>query len=162
MVHCEQVLRGVHSERASATRLRFAELAHRELAVQMAMARVFVLPSRDEGLPLAILEAMAAGVPVVSTRVGGVPDLITDGVDGLLVAADDAPALADALRTVLASAELQEKFSRAGVRRVQAFTLAATASAYLDLYFDILGTRSSLIPACASIAREDSHGRHLA
>ena len=65
-------------------------------------AALFVLPSRSENSPLAIREARAAGVPVVATRVGGVPELVSDGVDGLLVPPDDASALAAAMARVLA------------------------------------------------------------
>ena len=60
-------------------------------------ADVFCLSSRHEGLPVALMEALALGVPVVATAVGGVPELITTGVDGVLVPADDPRALADAV-----------------------------------------------------------------
>ena len=59
-----------------------------------ARADVFVLPSRSEGMPNAMLEAMANGRAVVATRVGGVPDVVTDGEDGLLVPSDDPERLA--------------------------------------------------------------------
>lgn len=64
---------------------------------------VFVLPSLDDAFPTVLLEAMASGLPVVATRVGGIPEIVEPGVTGMLVPANDAPALAQAIREVLGS-----------------------------------------------------------
>jgi len=64
-------------------------------------ASAYVLPSYNEGLPMSILEAMAAGLPVISTPIGGIPEAITDNVEGLLVQPGDVEALAQALRRIL-------------------------------------------------------------
>jgi glycosyltransferase involved in cell wall biosynthesis len=75
---------------------------------------IFALSSRFETLPLSIMEAMAHGLPVVSTRVGGVPDLVADGVTGLLVREGDIRALADALARLAAEDSLRGTMGEAG------------------------------------------------
>ena len=96
---------------------------------------LFVLPTRGDNLPVAILEAMARTVPVVATRVGGIPEVIVHGESGLLVPPDDPAALADACGRVLASEELRTALAEGGVRRVEAqFTLADVARATVGLY----------------------------
>lgn len=60
-------------------------------------ANFYVLPSHNEGLPMSLLEAMAQGLPVIATRVGGIPELVRDGIDGILIDAGDRDALASAL-----------------------------------------------------------------
>ena len=75
-------------------------------------ADVFVLPSYTEGFPIAILEAMFHGLPVVSTSVGGVPDVIRDGENGFIVAPGDHAALAAALRRLVDDRELRERIGR--------------------------------------------------
>lgn len=78
---------------------RFSLLGHRDDAIRLlAGADLFVLASGHEGLPVAVMEAFALGVPVVATRVGGLPEVVTDGVDGLLVPPGDPAALAAAIR----------------------------------------------------------------
>jgi glycosyltransferase involved in cell wall biosynthesis len=83
-------------------------------------AGIYVLPSHNEGLPMSVLEAMAAGQAVVTTRVGGIPELITDGVDGLLVDAGDQRALAEALSRLIADGALRRRLIAAGRARIEA------------------------------------------
>jgi glycosyltransferase involved in cell wall biosynthesis len=80
---------------------------------------LYVSASRREGLPLALLEAMALGLPVVTTRVPGHLDAVTDGASGLLVAAGQAAALADAAGKLLADPERRRALGEAGRRRVE-------------------------------------------
>ena len=64
-------------------------------------ADIFVHPSRSEGIPKVLLKAMAHGLPIVTTTVGGIPDLITDGMTGLLIPPNDAPLVAEAIQTLI-------------------------------------------------------------
>jgi glycosyltransferase involved in cell wall biosynthesis len=84
---------------------------------RLGAADVFVLPSRREGLPLALLEAMAAGLPVVATRVGGVPTALDDGRCGALVPPDDPGALADAVLALLRDPALRARLASAAAAR---------------------------------------------
>jgi glycosyltransferase involved in cell wall biosynthesis len=101
----------------------------------LAAADLFVHPSRSEGLPLAILEAMAAGVPIVATRVGGVPRALDEGRCGVLVAPEDANALAHALRSLLQAPSRAAELGRAAHERALATgSLSTMADRYLELY----------------------------
>ena len=82
-------------------------------------ASVFVLPSHFEALPMAVLEAMAAGLPVVATRVGGIPDVIVDGCEGILVEPRDPAALARAIEGLLSDPARRAAMGAAARRRAQ-------------------------------------------
>jgi glycosyltransferase involved in cell wall biosynthesis len=105
---------------------------------------VFTLPSRAEGLPVGMLEAMAHAMPVVVSRIGGVPDALADGVEGLIVPVGDAAALADALCNLLADPERQRRMGAAGrVRAVAEFDRAAVIARLDDLYAGLLASPAS-------------------
>ncbi len=103
-------------------------------------ADALLLPSRSEGLPNVVLEAQAAGVPVAATRVGGVPELVEDGVTGLLVPPEDPAALAAAVRSLFGRPDAALEMARRAFRRAEeAFAPEAVLTAYHDLYDRILG-----------------------
>lgn len=103
---------------------------------------VSVLTSTSEGFPNSIVEAMAAGRPVVATEVGGVPDAVTDGRTGLLVPARDSAALARALASVLADAPRREAMGLAGRERARAdFAAAEVIHLVESLYESMLHGR---------------------
>lgn len=96
---------------------------------------VFVQPSRYEGLGLSALEAMGAGLPVVATHVGGVPEVVEDGVSGLLVPPRDPAALAVAVRSLLDDAGRRVEMGKVGKRRVrEEFSEARLVAATADVY----------------------------
>ena len=98
------------------------------------MLDVFVLPSQAEGTSCTLQEAMASGLPVVATAVGGNPDLVQQGITGLLVPSDDEAALADALASLWAVPEKPSAMGAAGREiDVQTFGLDAMVSAYQAL-----------------------------
>lgn len=86
---------------------------------ELARARLFCLPSHAEGLPMAMLEAMAAGRPVVASSVGAIPEALRDGVEGLLVAPRDVDGLAGALGRVLGDDALHARLGQAARQRIE-------------------------------------------
>jgi glycosyltransferase involved in cell wall biosynthesis len=106
----------------------------------LAASDVFVLSSRSEGLPVSVLEAMAAQLPVVASRVGGLGELVVDGETGLLVPPGDETALAEALGRLVDDRELRRRLGAAGRARAEdSFDLSAFRRAHLDLYDRQLG-----------------------
>jgi glycosyltransferase involved in cell wall biosynthesis len=100
---------------------------------------VFVLPSNFEALPLAVLEAMLAGLPVVATAVGSVPEAVRDGETGLLVEPRDGDALTAALRRLIDDPGLRERMGREGrALALQHFTAARMARDYERLYSEVV------------------------
>lgn len=100
---------------------------------------VFVLPSLAEGISNTILEAMASGLPVVATRVGGNPELVDDGRSGTLVPAGDPEALAEAIRAYVEDPELRRGHGRAGRLKVeQEFSMERMVQRYLAVYDEVL------------------------
>lgn len=84
----------------------------------LARAAIFALPSYAEGLPISILEAMSAQLPVVSTYVGGIPEAITHGVEGYLITAGDVSSLCEYLKLLIGNESLRRKMGDAGVQKI--------------------------------------------
>ncbi len=100
---------------------------------------VFVLPSRVEGLPLVLVEAMLAGVPVVATDVGSVAEAVVDGSTGLLVPPGDTDALVEAIASLLGDPGLRREMGARGRERaLELFSVAAMAARYEALYDEVL------------------------
>jgi glycosyltransferase involved in cell wall biosynthesis len=106
-----------------------------DVARILSSADAFVLSSIYESLPISILEAMAAALPVAATRVGGVPELVLEGETGFVVPVGDVDALAEALRTLIGDPELRRRFGRAGRARVEAsFGIDRFRDEHIELY----------------------------
>jgi glycosyltransferase involved in cell wall biosynthesis/predicted Ser/Thr protein kinase len=122
-------------------------LGRREDVPQLlAAADVFVLPSLYEGSSLAVLEAMAAGTPVVSSAIGGTDELVEDGESGLLVPPGDSEALAAALRKLLGAPGLGRRLAaRARERVAEDLTRERMAARVTGVYEELLGTSQSTL-----------------
>jgi glycosyltransferase involved in cell wall biosynthesis len=90
-----------------------------ELAKDYQQASLFLFPSRHEGMPNAMLEAMSSGLPVVATEIAGNEELVVEGKTGFLVPSEDVDALRDALRKALTDSTLRERMGAASRLRVE-------------------------------------------
>jgi glycosyltransferase involved in cell wall biosynthesis len=108
-------------------------------------ASVFVLPSNEEGLGIVILEAMASGLPVVSTRCGGPDTCVVEGETGYLIPVGDAEALAHRMQVLLEDRALGQWMGKAGRMLVEArFSIEAAGKAFLEVYDRLLGKAGEL------------------
>ncbi len=105
----------------------------------LAASDVLVLSSEYEGVPLTVLEAMAAGKPVIATAVGGVPELVEDGVTGILVPPRNPEALAQGILRLAKDADLRQRMGKAAQQwALERFDIARTAREYEALYLRLL------------------------
>ncbi len=105
----------------------------------LAASNAFILPSRWEGMPNVVLEAMAAGLPLITTRVEGISELIHDGVNGLTVAPDQPAELANAILRILSQPDFRRNAGcNSQVLVAKEFTIQCTTDAYAKLYLQLL------------------------
>ncbi len=100
---------------------------------------VFILPSRAEGLPMAMLEAMAWGKALIVSPVGGVPEFVEDGHEGLLVPPDDIHAISEAIRRLVESPELRIQMGRAARSRVEPLSIEHYKRRLGQIYAEVMG-----------------------
>jgi glycosyltransferase involved in cell wall biosynthesis len=117
-----------------------------DVAPYLRAADLFVLPSATEGLSNALLEALAAGLPVVATSVGGTPDIVADGESGLLIPAGEPLALRRALLALLGDSALRERLGKSGRAQVSgAYALPTTARRLRALYDQLIAARAKTV-----------------
>jgi glycosyltransferase involved in cell wall biosynthesis len=146
----EAALREQATSLGIGTRVRFLGF-RQDVPALLAICEVFVLPSLSEGLSVAVLEAMAAAKPVVTTRVGGNPELVVDGQTGVLVEPADPPRLASAVTRILADPVEARRLGENGLSRVRSrFTIGAMVRAYEAIYDAALG--GSALPGASGRA----------
>lgn len=110
-----------------------------DVAALLASADIFLLPSRIESFPLSIMEAMAMELPVVASRVGGIPDLVRDGEDGFLHEASDLEGMAQSVVRLVDDATLRDRQGRSGKQRVlEEFSLKKMGDRAMALYEELL------------------------
>jgi len=101
----------------------------------LSVSDLFLLPSWQESFGLAALEAMACGVPVVASKVGGLPEVVEDGISGFLRPPEDVKGMADAAILLLTDEELRKKFSKAGLDRVRRHFCAKLVVPQYEAYY---------------------------
>jgi glycosyltransferase involved in cell wall biosynthesis len=119
------------------------KLPKEKVAQLMAAADVFVLPSKMESFGLTLLEASAAGLPVVCSNAGGIPEVFQDGFDALLYPPGDDDAMAKAIIRLIQDRELAKKISANAVQTASKFTWARTAEQTLQIYKEVLQEKTS-------------------
>jgi glycosyltransferase involved in cell wall biosynthesis len=136
----------------AAERVTFAGLvAHSEVPSYYARADVYINPSLYESFGVSIIEAMAAGIPVVATAVGAVPDLISDGQNGLLVKSASPAAIADGVIRLFKDARLRTSIARVAYERVRRqFSWDTICSSLMDIYGDLVERQPDKGEVCAS------------
>jgi glycosyltransferase involved in cell wall biosynthesis len=146
-----ELLKNLASQLGISSRVHFPGRVDHAKAVQLFKgADLFVLPSRHEPFGIVNLEAMAAGIPLIATRVGGVPEFVEDGRNGILVKPDDTGALARAMVRVLGDADLRDRLVREGQQTAARFDWCSIASQYRQVY-------SRLHPSTAAPIAVTSH-----
>ena len=134
MANCEAELRAFCDARRLGDRVLFTGDVG-QVAPWLQAADVFAFPTQNEAFGISLIEAMACGLPAVSTDVGGVKDIVEDGVNSLVVPAEDEAALEAALRRLLHEPGLRDRLGRGGRATVQArYTRGRVAAAYLSLF----------------------------
>lgn len=153
----ESELKRRHAELGLGERFRFLGQRDDVLTV-LAGADMFVLASRQEGLPVALMEATSVGVPVVATAVGGVPTVLADGMDAIVVPPGDPEALASALQQLATDVELRQRLGEAARDKSTVFDVTTATRRVEDVYRQLAAGRAE----AGASSRASEHTRSSA
>jgi len=117
-------------------------LSASDIQRELEKADVFLLPSHNEGLPMSLLEAMACGLPVVSTRVGGIPEVVKDSVNGLLIEAGDKEALTQSIILLATEPSLRTKLGESAQETIRMHYSVEKLMPRLETIYDSLLSRA--------------------
>jgi glycosyltransferase involved in cell wall biosynthesis len=155
----EAALRAFASEAGIASRVHLLGFRS-DVPDILAAADVFTMPSRSEGLPLALVEAMATALPIVASDVGGIPEVVTRDLEAVLVPPEDAARLAEAIRWLLRDASHRTALGAAAQRRAyRDFSVTTMGDAYESLYRGSASPGAALKPRSAMPAPDSSARR---
>jgi glycosyltransferase involved in cell wall biosynthesis len=115
-------------------------------SIELSRAMIFALPSYQEGLPMGILEAMAFGLAVIVTPVGGIGDVVVHNHNGLLVAPGSVNELARALEALLSASERCQEFGDEARRTVSEYTVGNISRQWISMYSDVMSEQNRAIP----------------
>jgi len=113
-------------------------LPHETVLRLVAKSKIFVMSSVEEGLPTALIEAMAIGKPVVTTAVGGITEVVKDGINGIIIPPKSPELLAKALERLLNDSDLRRKLGRVAAESVKDHALSKTTEKYEAIYHEVL------------------------
>jgi len=113
-------------------------IPHAQIPIYMLSSDVFILPSLSEGLPLVCLEAMAAGLPIIATRVGGLPEIIEEGINGFLVDPGKPEQIAESLCVLLDNKELRYYISKQNKKKVNVYSWESIVTRLERIYISVL------------------------
>ena len=162
----EEFYRKLSAELGVADRCRFSgRLEHDEVLTRMRSAAVTVLPSRSEAAGLVTIESLAVGTPVIASAVGGIPEIVRDGVDGFLVAPEDPEALAEKIDRILSDADLRGEMSRNARRgfleRLEQKRAVTSQADWLESTLVARSLPGERVPAAAAREQAASVGREV-
>ena len=108
--------------------------ARNDVAELLRISNLFVMPSRSEGLPLALLEALATGIPCLASKTGGIPDIIRDGENGILFDRENVEHLGSLLELMIGNERLRNKMAREARKSIYPYTMQSYVANVFNIY----------------------------